>query len=150
LRVIFTVTPSKEDRITLDEIMEQLPCSVTAFPEPFTFNQLAAAISMTELYVGMDTVVSHVAASVGVNVIALFGPTFTRYWAPWPHECSVISPFAKNKGIQRQGNITIVQKDWECIPCNRETCSISNRDKIKCLAAITPEEVFMEIIERVK
>lgn len=147
MRVVFTVTPSEQERETLNEIMRHAPAGVGVLPEPFTLNQLAAALTMSSAYVGIDTVVTHIAAAAGAPTIALYGPTLTRYWAPWPSDCTDASPFAANRGVQRKGNVTIIQKDWPCVPCNRETCAISSRERIECLETITPEEVFREVLD---
>ena len=147
MKVVFTVTPSEGDRETLNEIMLHACSTASVLSEPFTLNQLAAAFTMSSAYVGIDTVVTHIASAVEIPTVALFGPTLTRYWAPWPNGCTEISPFAANKGVQRVGNVTVVQKDWSCVPCNKETCSISKRSKMECLEEITPDEVLREMID---
>lgn len=145
LTPVFTVTGDAEDARLLASIMASAPAATRSLPEPFTLPQLAAAISKSRAYVGIDTVITHVAAASGARVIALFGPTLTRYWAPWPNATHGDSPFAAGKGVQRVGNVTIMQKDWPCVPCNRETCSISSRGRMECLVELAPAEVMAEI-----
>jgi hypothetical protein len=43
---------------------------------------VAGAIAGSTCYIGNDTGVSHLAAAVGTPVVALFGPTEPRIWAP--------------------------------------------------------------------
>lgn len=143
-RAVFTVTPSQGDRIYLDEILSGAPPEVMTYVSP-TLNHFAAALKNCSAYVGIDTATTHIAAALEVPTIAIFGPTLTRYWAPWPNGCEDASPFALNRGVQHKEYVTVVQKDWECVPCNRETCRISTRDRMECLEAITPEEVLQEI-----
>jgi heptosyltransferase-3 len=145
--VIFTATPSPDDNAFLDEILRYAPKGVISFPCSLT--QFAAALSGCTAYIGIDTAATHIAAALDVPVVALFGPTLTRYWAPWPNDCRNPSPFIDNKGIQRKEYVTVVQKDWECVPCNKETCTISKRNKMECLEEITPEEVFREVMDNV-
>lgn len=145
---VFTATPSSDDMTFLDEILSFAPRGVMTFP--CDLNQFVAALKDCAAYVGIDTAATHIAAAVEAPTIALYGPSFTRYWAPWPNGCEEESPFAANKGIQRKGYITVVQKEWECVPCNKETCRISTRDRMECLEAITPEEVLREIITLLK
>src|SRR3989339_617406 len=38
------------------------------------------------LYVGLDTAVSHLAATTGVPMVVLFGPTIAERWSPWNNE----------------------------------------------------------------
>lgn len=142
---VFTVTADPRDRELLDAILACRPDGCSSFPEPFTLSQLAAAIQGSEMYVGIDTVVTHIAASVGAPTVALFGPTLTRYWAPWPNGCTEESPFLPNRGVQHVGNVTVVQKSWPCVPCNKETCAISTRGRIECLEELQPDEVFAVI-----
>lgn len=145
LRTIFTVTPDQNDRAFLNQIAESTSTPIEWFPELFSLNQLATAIKESQAYVGIDTAATHIAAAVGTPTVAVLGPTLTRYWAPWPINCDNSSPFQVNKGVQRSGNVTVVQKEWPCVPCNKETCSISKKNRIECLEAITAEDVFEEV-----
>jgi len=149
LRPVFTVAPDLADQALLRRIADAASTPIEKFADPFSLNQLAAAIKGSVAYVGIDTAVTHIAAATGSPVIALYGPTLTRYWAPWPNDCGEASPFAANKGIQRKGNVTVIQKDWGCVPCNKETCAITTRQKIECLEAITPDEVLRELANNV-
>ena len=145
---VFTATPAPDDKAYLDQILSFAPRDAVTFP--CNLNQFAAALKDCIAYVGIDTAATHIAAAIEAPTIALYGPSLTRYWAPWPNGCEESSPFAANKGIQRKGYITVVQKEWDCVPCNMETCRISTRDKMECLEAITPEEVLREIISVLK
>jgi heptosyltransferase-3 len=49
---------------------------------PMTLVELARRLAGARLYVGNDSGVSHLAAAVGAPVVALFGPTDARVWAP--------------------------------------------------------------------
>lgn len=110
-----------------------------------TINQFAAALKDATAYVGLDTATTHIAAALDKQTIAIYGPTLTRYWAPWPNGCDEKSPFSVNKGVQRKGTVTVVQKDWPCVPCNRNECRISDRGRMECLYQLTPDEVFHEL-----
>ena len=144
---VFTVTGDPEDREFLDEILEHAPKGCHSFPGPVSLSQLAAAIKDGSAYVGIDTVVTHIAAAVGTRVLALFGPTYTRYWAPWPNGCTVAAPFAGHGGVQRMGRVTVVQKGWSCVPCNGETCSKSSGGQIDCLEELQAVEVYEALRE---
>jgi len=150
LRPVFTITPDQADRGLLEQIANTSPTPIESFPEIFTLNQLAAAIKGSVAYIGIDTAATHIAAAVGAPTMALYGPTWTRYWAPWPNGCEVPSPFAANKGIQEYGYVTVVQKSWECVPCNNETCRISSRNRMECLEELSVEEVFIVLQEKLR
>jgi len=142
---IFTKTPEPEGAQYLERILKTAPRETAVFDEPCTLNQLAAIIKGATAFIGIDTAITHVAAALDIPTIAIFGPTLTRYWAPWPNDCANHSPFADNQGIQRTGYVTVVQKDWECVPCNKESCRISTTSKVECLEELTVEEVFVEL-----
>jgi heptosyltransferase-3 len=44
--------------------------------------ELACWLARARLYIGNDSGISHLAAAVGAPVLALFGPTDPRIWAP--------------------------------------------------------------------
>lgn len=146
---VFTRTPEPEGAGLLEKILKMAPPETRAFDAPCTLNQLAALLKNASAYVGIDTAITHVAAALNIPTVALFGPTLSRYWAPWPNGTPDQSPFAVNKGVQRKGYVTVIQKEWECVPCNRETCPISTRNKMECLESISPEEVLQEVLDRV-
>ncbi len=144
---VFTATPAPGDAAFLNEILSYSPSETVVYPCSFT--QFAAGLETCEAYIGIDTAATHIAAAMEVTVIAIYGSSLTRYWGPWPNDCSEFSPFLKNRGIQRSGNITIIQKDWECVPCNKEQCRISTHNRPECLDAITPDQVLAEIQKHV-
>ena len=49
----------------------------------FRFGQIAAISAESDGYFGVDTAPMHMAAAVGVPVVALFGPTNPVNWGPW-------------------------------------------------------------------
>lgn len=53
--------------------------------------ELACWLSTARLYIGNDSGISHLAASVGVPVVAIFGPTDPAAWAPRGDRVRVVS-----------------------------------------------------------
>lgn len=119
-----------------------------------TIKQLGAVSEKSKLFFGVDSAPMHIAAAVGTPVVALFGPSGAFHWGPWDNnyssEFGVMSSEFKNQytnrnGIQIFGSHTVIQRDWECIPCGKDGC---NGSKIsKCLEDIVVDEV-KKIIER--
>lgn len=144
-KAVFTTTPDPADMSYLQEILAAAPQDVLTFKEPCTLGQLAGVIKRSQAFIGIDTVVTHMAAALEVPVVALFGPSLTRYWGPWPNNCAEASPFAAKNGVQHIRNVTVAQQDWPCVPCNLETCSISQRGRMECLEKLAPEQVFGEL-----
>ena len=90
---------------------------------PTTVAQLLALLKRTDLYVGGDTGVMHLAAFARVPIVAIFGPT----------DHLVNGPVGTGH--------TIVRKDLPCSPCRDKTC----KDRI-CLRSITVDEVSAAVV----
>jgi heptosyltransferase II len=80
---------------------------------------LPALLSQCHLFLGNDSGAMHVAAAVGLPVVAVFGPTDPDGTAP-------VTPRA-----------TIVQQKPYCSPCFLRRCPTDHR----CMKAVTPEMV---------
>jgi len=80
--------------------------------------KLASLIKRCRLVVTSDSAPMHIAASLGIPYVALFGPT-----DPDRHKVS-------------SGNSTIIKKDLNCSPCYKPTCR-----NMRCMRKITVEEV---------
>jgi heptosyltransferase-2 len=87
---------------------------------------LPALFSQCHLFLGNDSGAMHVAAAVGVPVVAIFGPTD-------PDGTSPITPRA-----------TIVQQKPYCSPCFLRRCPIDHR----CMTAVTPAMVESALLTR--
>ena len=83
--------PLEEFRRMAHELERSMPVRWCAGPEdPPVENavriddlyELARFLSRARLYIGNDSGVTHLAAAVGTPVVALFGPTDPRVWAP--------------------------------------------------------------------
>ena len=80
---------------------------------------LPALLSQCHLFIGNDSGAMHVAAGVGLPVVAVFGPTD-------PYGTAPVTP-----------RHTIVQQKPYCSPCFLRHCPTDHR----CMSAITPEMV---------
>ena len=52
---------------------------------------LAALIERSNFFIGLDSVASHIAASVDKESITLFGPSNPINWKPWSDKVQIIS-----------------------------------------------------------
>lgn len=66
-------------------VLRDLETTRVDFWESLPLPELAVRLAGTQLYLGHDTGVSHLAAAAGVPSLLLFGPTDPGVWAP-PHE----------------------------------------------------------------
>lgn len=85
-------------------------------------SDLAALLSRCQLFIGNDSGAMHVAAAVGLPIVAVFGPTDPFGTAPVTPRCS------------------IVQQKPYCSPCFLRRCPTDHR----CMTAISPEMVETE------
>jgi heptosyltransferase-1 len=116
-KVIFTGSPS--DRPVIERIIGGLNRPPLNLAGGTTLRELAYLYTRCRLVVTTDTGPMHIAAAMGVPVVALFGPT-----APWR-----TGPYGKRH--------TVIRKELECSPCFRKKCS-----HLSCMKSITVEEVF--------
>ncbi|SHM56371.1 lipopolysaccharide heptosyltransferase II [Halanaerobium congolense] len=84
--------------------------------------ELAAVLQRAKLMVSGDTGPVHVAAAVGINTAAIFGPSDEEMYAP------------RGKGK----NILIKNVDLSCRPCGEHECPL---DHFKCLRELSPKMV---------
>jgi heptosyltransferase-2 len=94
-----------------------------------TLRQTIAVLKRCVLFVGNDSGIMHLAAAVGIPLVALFGPQAPIRFSPWSHRAKVI------------------YKGMKCSPCRQKffsECVPSARMSPACIEAISVEEVFKE------
>jgi heptosyltransferase-3 len=106
---------------------------------------LGCVLSRAAVYVGPDTVVTHMAAALGIPTIALFGPSNPVKWGPWPRGFDGRRNPWQRVGTQRQRNVTLVQGAGACVPCGLEGCERHIRSFSDCLQQLTPATVIASI-----
>ncbi len=107
--------------------------------------QLALLLERAEVYVGPDTVSTHLAAALGAPTLALFGPSNPIKWGPWPkgHEAPT-SPY-RLQGTQFVGNVALVQGTGHCVPCLLEGCARHQGSGSACLQMLQASVVISAI-----
>jgi len=145
IRTLFTVAPGSFERRIREELAEAGVDESRFAPGPLTLGQAAALVAIAEAYVGIDTVITHMAAALGRRTVAIFGPTPPWRWGPWPNGHPVSTPYDHRGGTQRKGNIAIVQKDWDCVACDRMGCDHTPESASRCLVELSVEEVYSEL-----
>ena len=129
LRVIMTSGPDKketEKAAHIASLAKTPPIDLTGL---LTLGQLASILKMSRLFFGVDSAPMHMAAAVGTPVVALFGPSDYKVWAPFTDNARVV-----------------MKKDmFPCLPCRKDGCGGSK--KSDCLEAITVPEVVCAIEE---
>jgi heptosyltransferase-3 len=119
-RVVMTTGPVARERERAQEVLRLCRTRPLFYDGNLSLTQIAAISAESDVYFGVDTAPMHMAAAVGIPVIALFGPTVPEVWGPWTERKIILShPCACN--------VTKTQAcDWSEVRA--------------CLAAITPAE----------
>jgi len=137
LEIVVTSGPDKKEKEKLDSMTFPEDIKVAKIRGILNLNQIACLINDAELYIGLDTAVTHIAASIGTPVVALYGPTPLWRWGPWCNTCE--SPQYPVKGNATNGHIFVIQRDWDCVSCGRKGCDDSMVSR--CLEEITSQEI---------
>jgi lipopolysaccharide heptosyltransferase II len=94
--------------------------SVVPLAGRLTLLQYAAVLKRCALFVGNDNGPMHMAAALGVPVVALFGPSNPAEWGP------------------RGARVEVLYKGLDCRRCFHPTCT---RGEESCMRQITVDEV---------
>ena len=89
--------------------------------------QVAALLAASDLYLGNDSGVSHLAGAVGIRTAVLFGPSDIEQWAP------------------RGPRVTVLRHHVPCAPC--EIPTMKNCSHRSCLTALSPDEVMQRLAQ---
>ena len=144
-QVVLTGSGSEHDRACVAAVSPVEADESVLDAGVLSFGQLGALIRGAALYIGPDTSVSHLAAACDVPVLAIFGPTNPRRWAPWPGAAQ--ERFDRQALSQTRGHITIVQAELPCVPCGKAGCEDHRQSRSDCLRAITPQRVAEQALE---
>lgn len=119
------ITGSSADSLLVKKIQNLMQEEPIVSCGLFNLKRLGALCKRLDVFISADTGPLHIANAVGTKkIIALFGPTDPNITGPYPLK-----------------NATILRKDTGCkIPCYVVNC----KDR-RCMASITPEDVFREV-----
>ncbi len=90
-------------------------------------SQLAALVGKSDLYLGNDSGVTHLAAALGVRTVALFGPTDLVQWGP------------------RGKRVTVITRNVGCSPCADSVMKLCLHRT--CLTGLTPAVIIRVLQE---
>jgi ADP-heptose:LPS heptosyltransferase len=96
--VLLLVGPVEQERGGLEPLLGR--CVVA---EGLSLAQVAAALALSLIYLGNDSGISHLAGTIGVRTLTLFGPSDPDQWAP------------------RGNNVVVLRRDLACSPCGEAT-----------------------------
>jgi ADP-heptose:LPS heptosyltransferase len=82
VKVVFLVIEGPAEKKAVKRLEEELNNIPVIFLRSLELPLLAAIIRQCDMYVGNDSGITHIAASLGVATLALFGPTDPKVWGP--------------------------------------------------------------------
>jgi heptosyltransferase III len=149
LTPVWTSSPDQEEIGRLTAAVSGCSVKPIMIPGIFSLNQIAFLIKSAKLYLGLDTAISHIAASVGVPMVALYGPTKMWCWHPWDNKVSV-SDYENaivTRGTYRSGSIVALQSACEHSPsCVYPLCFQNKFTYNPCMMALSAQDVFQEVV----
>jgi heptosyltransferase-3 len=122
LRIFLTGDGSAEERNYLQSIRGALPAEVTDLSGRLRFAEVSELLSRSAVYVGTDTVTTHMAAAAGTPTVALFGPESSKVWGPWPRGYTGPESPWSGSGDQQVRNVCLLQSDVPCHTCRQGHC----------------------------
>lgn len=106
--IVLTSGPNKDEIARVNEIANNFSSNIINLSGKLSFIELATLLSKANLYIGVDTCVTHIAALLGVKTIGYYGPTNTIKWSPWPKEYKKDTPpFNNTIGTSTVLNVTV-------------------------------------------
>jgi heptosyltransferase-3 len=91
LKVVWLAGPAEEQVLPYIQGLAAAREQVVWANEPL--ERVARLLARTRVYLGGDSGMTHLAAAAGAQrVVALFGPTDPRVWAPWGEQVTVLTP----------------------------------------------------------
>jgi len=119
--VVITASPDEKELEKVNSILSHCKTKPLNLSGKLSLNQVACLSSKAKAFVGVDTAVMHMAAAVNTPVVAFFGPSAAFHWGPWDNDLTK-SGYVNKNGIQKMGKHTVIQHNWECIPCEKDGC----------------------------
>jgi lipopolysaccharide heptosyltransferase II len=119
------------DREITDKIADNMNQRVVIAAGKTTVRELAGLLSMSNVYLGLDSGPTHMASATNTKIVALFGPANPDSVGPWGEGHIIISH----------------HKEFPCSPCDQTVCQkIGN----SCMDAIHINEVFNAVSQQIK
>mgnify|MGYP000081805663 CR=1 FL=1 len=129
LKAGIIIVGSKDDVPIANEISSLVHEKIGIATGKTSIKSLAALLTRVNLLITNDSGPMHIAAALGTQVVALFGPTDPELTGPYG-----------------RGHV-VIRKNLDCSPCMRKPCI---EGKIVCMDTITVEEVVMAVLGRLK
>lgn len=144
MHVALTGSASAQDRQMNAEIAAAVAdaTGITDLSGRLTLAQVGTLLRSAQLFVGVDTSVTHLAAACGTPTVAIFGPTPPTNFGPWPQGARSAQPYALVAPLQHNANVALVQGQAACVPCRKSGCDNHFDSRSDCLDQLASERVL--------
>lgn len=147
--LVLTGDGSSSEMAYLEEASARMPVRPLNLAGKLRFADLSELLRRAAVYVGTDTVASHMAAAAGVPTVALCGPEPPAVWGPWPRGGEYEKTPYPGRGTQRAGNVAMVQTSVPCPTCRQGDCLRRRERRRNCnlMLNIAADDVLAAIDE---
>ena len=123
-RLLVVLGPAEggEIRKTFERMERELGNTALILAKGLSLLQLASVMAECRLFIGNDSGITHMAAALGLPIVAIFGPTDQRVWSP------------------RGEKVFVVRREIPCSPCPQER--FFQCQHLECLRGIEIEDVL--------
>ena len=82
--IVLTAAPAPQEQALVESILNHTRSPrIISLAGQLSLPELATVIDGSKLFVGVDSVPMHMAAALGKDTVALFGPSKINEWRPW-------------------------------------------------------------------
>ena len=145
--VVITAAPIEEEKQKIAAILAHCKTKPIDLCGQLTLKETAAINKCSLFYIGVDTAIMHISAANDIPTLAFFGPSIPYAWGPWDNEF-IENGYLCYRGNQQMGKHRILQKRWECVPCDAKGCN--NSGVSDCLMQMDLKEITDTIDEMLK
>lgn len=143
-KVVLTCAPLKQELDKIQSILSHCQSQPMILGGKLSLKECAYLNSKARFFIGVDTAIMHISAANNTPVLAFFGPSGSDHWGPWDNDL-MESGYLKNFGNQKMGKHTVIQRDWDCVPCSKAGCD--NSKISECLINIDMNLIIKSINE---
>ena len=147
LRILVTGSPAAVD-IDYIEALGLATAPAESLAGKLSLADVALLLERARVYVGVDTLVTHMAAAAGTPTVAIFGPISPLTWGPWPRGFSGGDSPWQHVGSQASHNVTVIQGVKACVPCGEAGCDRRLDSYSECLDTLPAAAVIAAMDER--
>jgi heptosyltransferase-3 len=145
--LVVTGGKAEEELAYIDHLFGEFE-NLTVAAGRLRFGDIGELMTRAELFVGVDTSITHLAAAAGTPTVVLFGPEDPRVWGPWPAQRGEFSaPLYLSRGDCHADNVAVVHSSLPCVPCRRSGCDDHPNSHSECIDEIQPVRVLRALAQ---